>query len=79
MLHLEIAPREIAELAVTQPATPAIESAETSQTDAANDARGKFCAQPAVISLEERHENLIGRAAIRNRSNPRKTKGALPF
>jgi hypothetical protein len=32
-----------------------------------------------VNSLEERHENLIGRAAIRNRSNPRKTKGALPF
>ena len=42
MLHLEIAPREVAELAVTQPATPAIESAETSQSGAANDAAEKF-------------------------------------
>jgi hypothetical protein len=75
----DLAPREVAELAVTQPATPAIESAGTSQPGPANDAGGKFSAHPAAIPPEEAHEILIGHTAIRNRRNPLKTKGGLPF
>jgi hypothetical protein len=59
-----LAPREVAELAVTQPATPAIESAETSQPGAANDAPRKFSAHPAAIPLEEAQENLIGHTKL---------------
>jgi hypothetical protein len=62
----DFAPLEVADLNVTQPAAPAIESAETPQLGAVNHA-------------EENHENLIGRTAIRNRRNPLKTKGDLPF
>jgi len=83
-LSFDFAPVEVAQLEVPSvaiaPQQPAASgSAETPQPSAANDARGKFSAHPAAISPAETHEILIGHTAIRNRRNPLKTKGALPF
>jgi len=83
-LQFDFAPVAVAQLEVPRVAIapqqpPAIASAETTHPDPANEARGKFPAHPAAIPREETHEILIGHTAIRNRRNPLKTKGALPF
>lgn len=83
-LPFDFAPVEVAQLespraALAPQQPPAIASAATTHPDPANEARGKFPAHPAAIPPEETHEILIGHTAIRNRRNPLKTKGGLPF
>ncbi len=83
-LRFDFAPVEVAQLegpraALAPQPSPATESAETPQSGAANHTGGKLPAHPAAIPSAETHEILIGDTAIRNRCNPKKTKGALPF